>query len=253
MKTKLILLVLIICILCVGCQEENKKVESENSSNYSAKETEISSNEIYDDYETIRDETVYLDSNSTEAVSEIMDVIQNKDKFIFGKKNKSISIEEYCIDNYSYILKEKNCYKNSNIDLSNFFTNFCVIDLDNDGECEVILEDGTGTRLVFHYDESVYAYDFNFRGMKNIKEDGTFESSDSAAVTEILKIKFVNGKYEYEEVCIRDGLDLDNPIYKINGEDATKEQVNHFLEEQNEKEDAVWYRFNESLNPYILR
>ncbi|MEE0715869.1 MAG: hypothetical protein UCH84_04670 [Eubacterium sp.] len=49
--------------------------------------------------------------------------------------------------------------------------------MDADGEQEVVLQTDSGNELVLTYkDGKVYSYAFPFRGMKNIKKDGTFES-----------------------------------------------------------------------------
>ena len=54
---------------------------------------------------------------------------------------------------------------------------WCQVDMDADGQQEVDLQTDTGNALVLPYkDGKVYSYAFPFRGMKNIKTDGTFES-----------------------------------------------------------------------------
>ncbi|CDB14005.1 putative uncharacterized protein [Eubacterium sp. CAG:192] len=54
---------------------------------------------------------------------------------------------------------------------------WCQVDMEADGEQEVVLQTDSGNELVLTYkDGKVYSYAFPFRGMKNIKTDGTFES-----------------------------------------------------------------------------
>jgi len=66
--------------------------------------------------------------------------------------------------------------KESNAEKINI-QSWCQVDMDADGEQEVVLQTDSGNELVLTYkDGKVYSYAFTFRGMKNIKKDGTFES-----------------------------------------------------------------------------
>ena len=122
---------------------------------------------------------------------------------------------------------------------------WCQVDIDYDGEQEVVLQTSLGNELVLTYkDGKVYCYSFPFRGMKNIKKDGSFESSGSAADTYIGRLKFNNGECYYSELCACDNENEESPIYRVNNKKTTKEQVDSFLKKQEEKENVVWSKGN---------
>ena len=129
----------------------------------------------------------------------------------------------------------------SSYDLS--VDNWCQVDMDSDGNKEVVLETKHEIVLVFHSEkDKVYCYAFRYRGMKSIKTDGSFAGSSSAANTYIGKIRFANGECYYDEMCADDELDDDNQVYRINKKNVSKEEVKAFLEKQEKKEDVLWMK-----------
>ena len=58
---------------------------------------------------------------------------------------------------------------------------FTVVDMDRDGIPEVVIMYDPGELKVFRVEEgTVYGYNFSYRGMKELKKDGTFSWSNDA-------------------------------------------------------------------------
>lgn len=134
--------------------------------------------------------------NLTEKSEQILKVLKNEKKYYNAELKRECYIKDYNSDNYMTVnSKGKYEYqKESNAEKINI-QSWCQVDMDADGEQEVILQTGTGNEIVLTYkDGKVYSYAFPFRGMKNIKTDGTFESSGSASDTYIGRLKFNNGE-----------------------------------------------------------
>jgi hypothetical protein len=122
---------------------------------------------------------------------------------------------------------------------------WCEVDMDSDGNKEVILQTDYGNVLVLHSnDDTVYCYAFSFRGMNSIKTDGSFAKSGSAANTYIGKLKFVDGECFYDEICAIDELDANKLIYRINKKDTSRKKVISFLKKQEKKEQVLWIKGN---------
>jgi|GEM_PF-5996854 len=141
---------------------------------------------------------------------------------------------------------------------------FAVVDFDRDGSFEVVLEaTRNGDKLVlFHdpYDEVVYGYATVFRGMLELKKDGTYRGSSGAAYGHLMKLS-VSSRYPYEYMLAESFLDHsardengeEMPIYYVNNELATYEEYAAVWEaEFYSKESAEWYDFTaENIELYV--
>lgn len=174
----------------------------------------------------------------------IADVFENKKKFFDTELQKYIYLSEYSSTNYmDYDTEGKYEYVDDNDSQGEKqkILRWCEIDMNSDGNKEVLLELSSSNILLLHSEEGVvYGYAFNFRGMNSIKTDGSFQGSDSAATTYIGKIKFVGKECFYEEICVIDELNDNDPIYRIDKQESTKEEVQSYLEKQEAKENIVW-------------
>ena len=174
----------------------------------------------------------------------ILKVLENKKKYFNTEFNdyrylKDYSSGNYMVDNndgkYEYCGSGDDNSYNLSVD------NWCQVDMDSDGNKEVVLETKHEIVLVLHSEkDKVYCYAFRYRGMKSIKTDGSFAGSSSTANTYIGKIRFANGECYYDEMCADDELDDDNQVYRINKKNVSKEEVKAFLEKQEKKEDVLW-------------
>ncbi len=98
---------------------------------------------------------------------------------------------------------------------------FAVLDMDRDGESEVVVD--MGDRIVLHCEgDVVYAYTFEIREMQQIRKDGSYEGSNGANSGAYLRIKAFRGK-TYEEETLGE---YDDGTYKIAGELVRKDEFN---------------------------
>lgn len=102
-------------------------------------------------------------------------------------------------------------------------TKFATVDMDGDGENEIVLWISTGSLdegfEVLHYqDGEVYGYHFWYRALNCLQEDGTFEASGGASDTSIRRIRFLEKGYAID----------------------TLEEFNEALSHQNEKASVRW-------------
>lgn len=174
----------------------------------------------------------------------IAEVFENKERLYDIESQKYIYLREYISTNYMNCDdngKYEYYYDNKSQDENQKILRWCELDMDSDGEEELLVEYSSSNILVLHNEEGiVYGYAFPFRGMNSIKTDGSFKGSDSVATTYIGKIKFVGRECFYEEICVKDELNENQPIYRIEGQSSTKEEANSYIEEQVKKENILW-------------
>lgn len=132
-------------------------------------------------------------------------------------------------------------------------THFTVVDMDGDRMPEVVLELSPGENPEFyevlHYmDGEVYGYIQVYRGMENLKTDGSFRWASSAFRFGYGKLRFGPDAYE----CVNLGYMDSNPNDKaaaadfiIGDKPVTEEAYQQFVKEQDAKKDAVWQDFSQ--------
>lgn len=129
-------------------------------------------------------------------------------------------------------------------------TKFAIVDMDGDGENEIVLCISTGSIdegfEVLHYqDGEVYGYHFWYRALEDLAEDGTFIGSGGTSDTSIKKIKFLEKGYAIDtlyESSSHYNVDGVNEIqYYANGEICSEEEFNEAMSYQDKKTRVVWY------------
>lgn len=176
----------------------------------------------------------------------ILKVLKNEKAYYNTEFQKELYLKDYSSRNAAnwYNEEGKCTYSNDSSEGDFKIEYWCQVDMDGDGNKEVILQSNFETQLVLHSEQNkVYLWAFLFREMKNIKEDGTFESSDNAAVTNVWKLKFVNGECYCQEMCIDDELEKGKEIYRINAKTSTRRKVKEYLEKHNQKENVQWVKY----------
>lgn len=133
---------------------------------------------------------------------------------------------------------------------------FAAVDMDGDGNREAVLRlcrrnDGTEMGfLVLHVrDGDAYGYPFYSREFEDLRIDGTFESSDSAANSEIHKLVFsvANRSVTVATLYKRDGDasgggDFE---YSANGKPCTMAEIDEAFSRQRVKLPAIWLELTE--------
>lgn len=143
---------------------------------------------------------------------------------------------------------------------------FSLLDLDQDGELELILRNREGSDFWRDYwvlkyrDGTVFSYETTYRYFDNLKADGTMEAESGEYVdaeTDQLRNDYGIGRMSFSdttwgteyiaktEVVLTQEYDPISVTHIVNGEETTEEAFRSARRAQEEKPDAVWYAFSE--------
>lgn len=127
-------------------------------------------------------------------------------------------------------------------------THFAVLDMDGDKKPEVVLELSVKNEPQFYevlheMDGTVCGYLIVYRGLEELKEDGSFQYSSGAADTGIGKLKFGSTAFQTDMAGSSESGPNGTISYFINKKPVTKEAFDSLLKDQSEKKAAVWYEF----------
>ena len=128
---------------------------------------------------------------------------------------------------------------------------FAMMDLNNDGENEVILwiqingVSDFGFEILRYQEGSVYGYTLFYREFMDLKTDGTFIFSAGAADWGIGKLSFSGNEYMINKLYYCESqYDSDNELevrYFSNGTPYSEEEFNDDMSRQEEKGNVSWY------------
>ncbi len=133
---------------------------------------------------------------------------------------------------------------------------FLLLDLDGDGIQELLLwlrvgQDEYGGFWVLRYEEDrVAGYNLTFRNFDKLKQDGTYQVSNSPEDYGIGRIQFVEDTWEfiYTARC-KAALDDDGNVVEyactIDGAPGTMEEFNAAFDRHLEKPSAVWLEYTQ--------
>lgn len=134
------------------------------------------------------------------------------------------------------------------------FLKQAAIDFDGDGEAELALWIRVGDfndygLLVLHYDGSrVEGRSFPHRQMGEPKTDGTFHWSGSAGYNGVSRLRFGPDGWEQEVLFQVDyNMDTASSQYMVDGAEATQEEFDRAMDQQNAKEDPAWVGMENTL------
>ena len=135
---------------------------------------------------------------------------------------------------------------------------FSVVDLDRDGEAEVILlvvgaaGDMGGNMILHQIGDKVYGYICDNRTLEELKTDGTFGFSDPTGVAEggIGEIiDFSEIGYTMDKISYGSGTHEGWDTFIVDHEPSTEEEYFNAASMQSRKPDAEWHDFtNENIN-----
>lgn len=161
-------------------------------------------------------------------------------------------LEYYSTDNQQRVYLNDFLADNGVYEISLQVTDFAVLDMDGDNVPEVVLELSVGSSPefyeVFHYmSGKVYGYLITYRGLQELKSDGTFLFSSGAADYGWGILAFQTSGFTTEPIGYslsnQDGENL-TVSYYIDNERVTKEAFDSAMDEQSTKGDAVWYDYD---------
>lgn len=244
MKIKIIsvLLVFLLSISITGCSGSKNRLNLSNSSS-------ISNNKISGTSVPTSPSSTSLDSKSENTKTQILSnnsvleaykaVLQNKAEFFSTDNKKNLYLNDFLINKeiYGTIFK---------------ITHFTVLDMDGDKAPEVVLElsvdDEPEFYEVLHYMNGVvYGYLIVYRGLEELKADGTFRFSSGVADNGWGKLRFETNAFKTDILGYSKSSQGDTNLtisYLINNKPVTKESFDSFTNEQSRKKDAVWYEFS---------
>ncbi|WP_291635854.1 lysozyme inhibitor LprI family protein, partial [Clostridium sp.] len=253
-KIKCVLLVFLLGISITACSSNKSNLNQNNSSTASSNKTSDTSVPISPSSNPINAPSdSKSESNKNDLVLEsYKTVLQNKVNFFSVDDNNKIYLND--------ILKKQypgNIFK---------VTRFTVIDMDGDKIPEVVLELSNANNNpmffeILHYMKGVvYGYNIVYRGLEQLKTDGTAWSSSGASDNVCGKLKFESNAYQTDIFGYNKSSQNNDGIttaYFINNKPVTKEAFDSFSKEQNVKKDVAWFEFSQkniatelSINSY---
>ena len=106
---------------------------------------------------------------------------------------------------------------------------FMIVDMDNDGEKEVVLYCYPESAWILHYeDNSVYSYEFAFRGMLEIHTNGIYQISGGAGNGSYCRLTELNADGYTVETLVK--YDYYGHVYEVGGKKASEEEALEFIE-----------------------
>jgi len=177
-------------------------------------------------------------SENTVSGGAIREVLQGSRAFYYGAENKELNLSQ---------VRE---LVTSDTSIKVTPGNYAVVDLDRDGEDEVILSlvingESDYGNLVFHYqDGMVYGYVFAYRAFSNIRADGTFMASEGAGDTAICRLSFDKESYEVDEITYcTSSYDAEmnlHTAYYVEHKEAAREEYDKAYGEWDELAGVEW-------------
>ncbi|MBR6681960.1 MAG: hypothetical protein IKL40_03145, partial [Clostridia bacterium] len=104
--------------------------------------------------------------------------------------------------------------------------------------------------MVFRvYNGEVYGYEFVLRALNGIKTDGSFSGSEGAFITSTHKLEFEGTSYKVVELKYSNLIDN---VYRLNGVNVTKAEVDTFYVEQSKIPYVEWAKWSNTNVPPVL-
>lgn len=246
-------IILLGCCLLYGCNrnivdkhnEFEKATTTAPPETSTAHQTEAATEKITEEA-TEEATTVIPFPEETQIADEELNAIQrvlfNLDEFIDTEDGVSKKAEE---------LRGQFIYEYDNIS-SYCFNEFVYQDLNGDGIKEVVVEASPGYQYVFYtLDGQIYMDKFTFKGMYDIRDDGTYLGDSGAAILYYSRIVEFNtsGATEKLLLLIESNYDLENKYYLSwddynNNTNAIPEETAYEIDELFSDVKAEVYEFN---------
>jgi beta-lactamase regulating signal transducer with metallopeptidase domain len=142
-------------------------------------------------------------------------------------------------------------------------TKFAIMDLDNDGNPEVILwlsvnnDDYYGFEVLRYQNGAVYGYTLWYRSFMDLKANGTFSFSSGAADSGFGTVKFTESAYSIDKITYSESsYDSNNNMsvsYFVDHESATEDAFLSAVNRQSEAADATWYEYADDTIEAMLK
>ncbi len=135
---------------------------------------------------------------------------------------------------------------------------FILMDLDNDGADELILEYSVAQYPYSYFllhcaDEKIYMYDLGLRSFNCLRADGTFEYASSAMDNGIARVDFTKADTIIDPIVYSKEGTKDNIVYYEEKHQINLAKFNKILEAQWQKDEPMWLEYSEDNILGILR
>lgn len=241
-KVTLILLCFTILGVVISCNKNDKmpmkplsynnnsidEIQSIEEAPNSGSEQQASDNSI--DNSTKVSSVDYSDFNN--LPQNYLQVIKSEKSFLFMG-------EEVLIDNYKSPYLQKYLTQCDNVQ-------YAVLDMDSDGEVEVLISGWTSDILVLHEENgSIYGFDFTFRGMYSVRTDGSyFWNANQGNTYGCSKLSFENGMCFVVELGRVEHSDDGNIDFFVNGVRVAKDEYDSFAKSFSDVDNITWYKLS---------
>lgn len=128
------------------------------------------------------------------------------------------------------------------------FPRFALADVDGDGMREIVLEISVGESADYGFlvldarEDGVRAYELSYRGLMDLKADGTASWSDGAADNGFGRVVFADDGYTFADIA-HSATEADGVHYYAGETPIDEAEFNRLLDEQDEKTDVEWRPF----------
>lgn len=118
---------------------------------------------------------------------------------------------------------------------------FAVVDMDGDGTPEVVFQrsDYRGFVVLRYLEGDIYGYEVNYRGLMNLKKDGSYLGSAGATDNWVGKMRFLGNFYDDDVRLYAVGQQAIN--YYLHGEPIERDTFDHLWNEYEELPDVDWH------------
>lgn len=118
-----------------------------------------------------------------------------------------------------------------------------VVDVDGDGEVEVLIRNSYGTTLLRHYNGIVYGYNFSVQSMYCLNTDGTYYWNTNAGNTYGCDLLRFDGKKRVGKELHRvENGGTEQAKFFIEGVEVTEKVFQDYTAKQEPKTEVTWHR-----------
>ena len=151
---------------------------------------------------------------------------------VLNSKKPFTSAEEGCQEFYW----DEYYWHQGELEPSYTTTGFMLVDMDSDGEEELVL---TGympetTQILDYQDGKVYSYQFAYRGVKGILPNGIFNGSSAYDIGGFYRLRFDKGTYEEETLAY-----MEHDYFEVEGKEVSSEEFDQYTEDFINTEEQV--------------